>query len=348
MELHRSFLQLGLESRLVTTRANHSEAAMEAGITAFERRNPARAYYAPDLRRQAERLVAAADVVHGHGFYVATNWILGRQARKSGKPLVYHPHGFFEPWILQRSRLKKQVASWLFEGANFRAARLWRALTGKEADQIRSLGIVAPIVIAPNGIRMEVFDRVEQAAPKQRRRLLFLGRLHPKKGLPLLLHAWASAGTATRDWEAVIAGPDEGGHLAEVQALASRLGIADAFSFPGVVTGEAKVSLLKSADLFALTSHSEGFSIAILEALACQVPVLATDACNFSELAAIGAGWECTVEPSSVAAALRTALGATDLERRQRGEIGRRLVASRYNWNAIAKTIIDATEQHCF
>src|SRR5690606_20451436 len=89
---------------------------------------------------------------------VSTNWILGRAARRLGKAMVMHPHGMFEPWILQRSRGKKRIANFLFEDANFRQARLWRALTSQEADQIRARGITAPIVIAPNGVDPAPFD----------------------------------------------------------------------------------------------------------------------------------------------------------------------------------------------
>ena len=93
------------------------------------------------------------------GFYVGTNLILGGEARRQGKPLVYHAHGFFEPWILNRSRWKKQLAHWLFENANFRQVKLWRALTSKEASQIRAQGIKAPVVIVPNGLDLDDYSR---------------------------------------------------------------------------------------------------------------------------------------------------------------------------------------------
>ena len=142
--LHQNFLAAGLDSTLCAT---HGATPQFNGgrIFEFARMKPGAIYYAPELKRRARQLAADADVVHGHGLYVGTNFILGDEARRQGKSLVYHVHGFFEPWILNRSRWKKQLAHWLFEDANFRQVKLWRALTSKEASQIRAYGIQAPV-----------------------------------------------------------------------------------------------------------------------------------------------------------------------------------------------------------
>jgi glycosyltransferase involved in cell wall biosynthesis len=113
------------------------------------------------------------------------------------------------------------------------------------------------------------------------------------------------------------------------------------------VGGNAKVELLKSADLFVLPSHSEGFSVAILEAMACRVPVIGTDACNLVELETEGGGWLCEANPDSVQKALETALQSSETERKSRGETARRLVEKSYTWPAIAATIRAACESHC-
>jgi glycosyltransferase involved in cell wall biosynthesis len=293
-------------------------------------------------------LVADTDFMHGHGFYVAPNWILGCEARLQSKPLVYHPHGMFEPWILSRSRWKKRIAHWLFEDANFEHAGLWRALTSKEADQIRGLGIAAPIIVCPNGIRLQTFEgipalRTATAAAKTRRSLLFLARLHPKKGLDLLLRAWCSIPQADRaGWRMVIAGPDELNHRAEIESLAATLGVENELVFTGEVSGDAKVRCLAEADAFVLPSRSEGFSVAILEAMACRLPVLATTACNFPELGTEGGGW--CVDPSveGIAGGLRGLFAADEAELTQRGNQGRALVERRYTWPEIARTLDEA------
>ncbi|MGO8697750.1 MAG: glycosyltransferase [Limisphaerales bacterium] len=355
--LHRQMLSSGLSSALCATRAVQTGRSLP-GVLEFPRLKPDFAYYSPALQRQAPQLVNNCDVLHGHGLYVGTNFIFGREARRQGKPLVYHVHGFFEPYILQRSRWKKQLVHWLFEDENFRRIRLWRALTDKEAGQIRSRGIKAPIVVVPNGLNADDYRqpgvRAEAIATplipelkKSSRRVLFLSRIHPKKGLDLLFPAWSRVRPKTLSWELVIAGPDEGGYLKEMRELAASLKLESQVQFTGEMTGAAKKALLSSADVFVLPSYSEGFSMSLLEALACGVPVAATRACNFPEISHAEAGWECETTVESLAAALLLAMESSDLERRQRGENGRELVEKYYAWPRIVETLAQACAAHC-
>lgn len=346
LELHLEFLKLGAASRLVATR---SRAFVESwpGCTQHRRLGRQKPFYARALHRRAPALVAEADVIHGHGLYMATNWLIGGQVRKQRKALVYHVHGLFEPWILNRSKGKKRLAHWLFENANFRHAGLWRALTMTEADQIRAQGIRGPIVVAPNGIDLTPFSLPAKAeADRDRLRLLFLGRIHPKKGLDLLVPAWGQLAQTFRDWDLYIAGPDEGGYKSGIASLARQLHVRSSVHFLDTVVGDQKVVLLQSADVFVLPSYSEGFAVAILEAMACRLPVVATTACHFPELATEGGGWECDPTVASLGRALRAALSASGSERVHRGEAGRRLVEKRFTSAIIARTVLDACEQH--
>jgi glycosyltransferase involved in cell wall biosynthesis len=165
--------------------------------------------------------------------------------------------------------------------------------------------------------------------------------------LDILLYAWARLTTLTKNWELVIAGPDERGHLAQIQALATDLGVRDQVIFTGPVTGEVKNRLLYSSDLFILSSYSEGFSVSVLEAMACGLPVIATHACNFPEISAKQAGWECDSNVDALAVTLRTALEASEAERREHGRNGRRLVETRYAWSAVIQTLQQACATHC-
>ncbi len=355
--LHRQFLAMGVASTLCSTHGGTPQRPAERTYE-FQRLKPDFLYYAPELKQQAGELVSQADVVHGHGFYVGTNWMLGREAQRQKKPLVYHVHGFFEPWKLKRSRWKKRLVHWLFEDANFRHVRLWRALTVKEADQIRRQGLTAPIVVVPVGLDPQAYDApygpgepietpLAGILTKSRPRLLFVSRLHPKKGLDLLLPAWAALGSLARSWELVIAGPDEGGYAAFVDRTIQQLGLQDSVRRVGKVSHETKVKLLKSADLFVLPSYSEGFTSAILEAMATARPVVATDACNFPELFQAGGGWECLPTCESLLASLRAALSASEQERSQRGEAARQLLERDYTWPRIARRLLEACSAHC-
>jgi glycosyltransferase involved in cell wall biosynthesis len=353
ISLHEQMRLTGLPSVLCSTYGVTPQHAVE-GIAEFERIKPASLYYSPAMRRSAPELVRETDVLHGHGLYVGTNFVFGREAYRQRKPMVYHVHGMFEPYILQRSKWKKRLVHWLFEDRNMRDVRWWRALTEKEADQIRACGAKQPIVVIPNGLdATELSKPIESVAPietplirdlsKNSLRVLFLGRVHPKKGLDLLLSAWARLSTSIKDWELVIAGPDEGGYLSRLRALSASLGLGNRIAFTGLVTGDAKKRLLHSADLFVLPSYSEGFPMSVLEAWACEVPVLVTRECNVGDLSTTAAGWECDANVDSLTSALKLALSASEAERRNCGQNGRRLIDARYSW----PDIISKLEQSC-
>jgi glycosyltransferase involved in cell wall biosynthesis len=329
------------------------------------RKGPGKMFYAPELKRLAAEAVEQAEWFHGHGLYVWTNMWLGGEARRQGKPLVYHPQGFFDPWILRRSRGKKRLAHWLFEDANIKHVRWWRAVSSKEAEQIRAVvGNRAKVHVIPNGVDLHEVDSFqfsvgsestdqETERPKDQetlawmkrrrpKRLLFLSRIHAKKGLDLLVPAWGKLTREFPDWELLIVGPDEGGYQATVEKMIADCGCVDTCWIHPAVSGAEKHALLRTADLFVLPSYSEGFPMAVLEAAAHRIPVVQTDECNFPELAAAGGAWECRPELGALEKTLRNALTAEDAERTERGLRGRELVEKSYSWDQIADQVISA------
>ncbi len=345
--LHLAMRETG-ESTLMCTRAADFHDP-SPGVIQGVRKGPAMLYLSPEIQRLAKEEVAKADWVHGHGLYVGTNAIIGREAVRQGKPLCYHVQGFFDPWILPRSRWKKRLAHWLFEDQVFRNVRLWRALTGKEVDQIRAVGIRAPVEVFPNGVRLdeidqdipegEAFSRLPHAERRRAKRILFLARIHPKKGLDLLVAAWAKLAKEFPDWEVAIVGPDEGGYQATVEAMIRENGLDGQMRILPPVSGWKKAAVFRTADLFVLPSYSEGFPVAVLEAAAHRLPSVITTECNFPELAKAGAAWECLPEEESFRESLRLALEVSDAEREQRGELGRELMEASYTWPAIARDL---------
>lgn len=385
-------------SVLLSTRAADFDRTWPDVIQGVRRGHP-KMFYAPELKRLAAEAVDQAEWFHGHGLYVWTNMWLGGEARKRGKPLVYHPQGFFDPWILRRSRGKKRLAHWLFEDKNIAHVRWWRAVSNKEAEQIRAVvGSHAVVHVIPNGIDIDEVDALDAHEAKQGtgdgghgwpgasvfrkdsvsvgdtttsdsqlgwsprrpisadsgsrygawarrrrpKRLLFLSRIHAKKGLDLLVPAWRKLTKEFPDWELLIVGPDEGGYQATVEKMMADCGCGETCWIHPAVSGAEKHALLRTADLFVLPSYSEGFPMAVLEAAAHRIPVVQTDECNFPELAAAGGAWECRPERESVENALRDALTAEDAERAERGLRGRELVEKSYSWDQIADQVISA------
>lgn len=318
------------------------------GATTFRARGPLALGFAPGMA--GHLAVERADVLHLHGLFTWTSAVARGYGRRSRQPVVVSPHGMLEPWALANSAWKKRLFRLLVEDENLRRAACLHALCEPEAAQFRRLGLANPIAIVPNGVDLPdpsvtaraFLDRYPGA--RGRPFLLFLGRIHPKKGLPNLVDAWASVRRerpAFREWKLVVAGPDQLGHSTEVARRAADAGIAEAVELTGPLLGEIKQSALAAATGFVLPSFSEGFSIAVLEAMAARLPVLVTRQCNI-DVEAIGAGLVGEPDARSVARQLTRFVDLADGDRRRMGARGRAEVESRYTWPRIARDLLDA------
>jgi glycosyltransferase involved in cell wall biosynthesis len=336
LDLHREMLHQGTVSAIVATRGRHEKVTVP-GVHEFARVGSTRMFFSPSLWAQAPTLAADADFVHLQGLYAATNWAVGRAARKAGVSIVCHPHGMFEPYILARSRQKKRFARWLFEDANMNAAALWRALTNVEADQVRAMMPGARIAVIPNGVTIPA----RAAGHHNTRRIGYLGRIHEKKGLPLLLKAWAQLAGEFPNWELVIAGP---GELDYVQTICHAAKQLPRVVVHGEMIGPSKDEFLESLNLFVLPSLSEGFPMAVLEAMATGVPVVVTTTSNAPLVDASAAGWTCEPSAVSIGKAIGDALSSGVDELSQRGAAARALVGRDYTWDRVASTLVDACE----
>ena len=291
-------------------------------------------------RFQAHVENANSDVVHDHGLWLPTNHAAARAAHQRGVPFVVSTRGMLEPWARRNGWLKKTAAWWAYQRRDLSSAAVLHATAPSEAQALRDVGLDAPVAVIPNGVHVP-----PEAGPspreKDRRRALFLSRVHPKKGLPMFLDVWADV--RPDGWELVVAGPDEGAHRAELETQAARLGL-DAVSFLGPVGDGGKWDLYRSADLFVLPTYSENFGVVVAEALAAGVPVLTTTGAPWAELQTHRAGWWVEPEPRAIAEALRAATGAGDAERQAMGERGRALVREVYGWDGIAARMREVYE----
>jgi glycosyltransferase involved in cell wall biosynthesis len=174
--------------------------------------------------------------------------------------------------------------------------------------------------------------------------LLFLSRVHPKKGLPSLLQAWAEVGDAAKDWALVIAGPDEKRHAAQLDTMIQNLALQHSVTIVGPLFGAAKRQAFLNATACVLPSLSEGVPVAIQEAWAYGLPVLITKHCNLSREARQGAAIETEADASSLAAGLRALFSLNSDERRSMGSIGRRIAESRFSWSTCGRQMLDVCD----
>jgi glycosyltransferase involved in cell wall biosynthesis len=294
---------------------------------------------APAARQTFDEAVAGADVVHVHGLWSQHMLSACRSAQRHRRPYVVSAHGMLEPWALGNKRWKKRVYGALVERSNLRRAACLRALTRQEALDYRRYGVRSPAFVVPNGI-----DPPPSLAPdaflarypelRGRRLTLFLGRLHCKKGLDLLCRAWAAVPRCPED-RLVIAGPDFENTRASLEALAAGLGISSEVVFTGLLAGDQKWSAFAAARTFVLPSYSEGFSMAVLEALAAGVPVIVSRESHPPERIHGCCGWVVPAEDAPLAAALAESLEASDADCRRFGASGR-LLAQQFTWQSIA------------
>jgi len=270
------------------------------------------------------------ELVHLHGLWLDAQWAALQWQRRSGRPVVVSPHGMLDPWALKNSAWKKRLVGAIFADELLRRASCIHALCRSEAEAIRAYGLKNPIAVIPNGVELpEIRDQKSEVGGQKT--LLYLGRIHPKKGLVELLTAW---GRFPKDWKLVVAGWDDGGHEAGLRALAG-----ERVEFVGPKHGAEKEQLFRDADAFILPSFSEGLPVSVLEAWSYQLPVVMTPFCNLPEGFTAGAAIEVQPDADSIFPGLEKLAALSTAERMAMGAKGRTLVEEKFAWRGIAENM---------
>lgn len=297
--------------------------------------------YTPALKRVMREMLPSVDVVHTQMPFIYPSMAAGRLAAAGGKPFFYNQRGVFHPERLRYRGFKKKLYIDLIEKPLMRRATGLIALTPEEIETYHQMGIQTPCHLVPNGIDVRRFRR--EARPNAfadlgitdvTKVVLFLGRLHPQKGVDVLLDAFVSLARAVPEAKLVLAGPDEHNLSSQLSAQAESKGLAERVVFPGMVVGEEKLELLARADVFVLPSTGEGFSMAILEALASGTPVVVSPECNFPKVADVGAGKVVDRDPTKLSDAIRSYLEDSELAR-VAGQAAYEFAKDELGWSSI-------------
>ena len=298
--------------------------------------------WAPAYDRKLDRAVEVDEpcILHDHGLWLHTNQVAARVARRRQLPFVISVRGMLTPWSMGYRSVRKRVAWRAYENRHLQTASAFHATAEDEAQFLREFGFKQPIIVTPNGVTIPPYEKVVVQDPTRRRRMLFLSRVHPKKGLLNLIKALQRVDMT--GWEVLLAGPDENNHQAEVQAAIDAAGLSSQVRFIGEVSDEAKWGLYASSDLFVLPTLSENFGIVIAEALAAGTPVVTTTGTPWTQLATHQAGWCVEPTPEALAGALTQAVALSDAERNVIGRRGRQLIETQFSWETIATQMLDA------
>lgn len=292
-------------------------------------------------------LVRVNDVVHIHGLWnfpaSAAAWF----ARKEGIPYIITPHGMLTPWSISQSRVKKSLYLPV-ECRNVRGAAALHFFTHEESQQSVRWGSLAETFILPNGIPVVLYDRLrdrermEQLYPVLRRKvvLLFLGRLHPGKGLELLIPAFSQLLSTCPECILAVCGPDAE-YGSEVERMVLDLGLSKSVLQTGLVVGDTKRSLFGGADVFILPSRHEGDSVTIKEAMQAGLPVVITPQCGFNAVAEADAGIVVEPQIEELVRAMEKLVTDSTL-RLEMGVRGKKLVESIYTWDKIIPGLMES------
>jgi glycosyltransferase involved in cell wall biosynthesis len=272
------------------------------------------------------------DLVHDHGIWLPMHHGIAAWCQQNGVPRIVSVRGMLNPWAVGHHAARKRFAWHAFQRRDLATADVLHATSDAELSAIRSAGMRQPVVLLPNGIE----PPAEMPPPPSAglRTALFLSRLHPSKGVDLLLQAWRDA--APRGWRLLIAGAGAADFVRSIDDAIVALGLRDTVALCGPADDASKWGLYAQAELFLLPTRSENFGLVVAEALASGVPVITTHAAPWDWLPARHAGWWVPVDSSSLAGAIRTATALSPGELRGMGRRGRAEALARFDWPAIA------------
>lgn len=305
-------------------------------VQAFATRGPVALQRAPGMAAALKTL--NPDVLDVQGLWTWSSKVSLDHHRRTERPYMITPRGMLDPWARSNSAWKKKLFGAFVETAHIDAAYVLRATANMEAQHFRNMGLKAPIATIPNAI--ETPPLAKRPPNNGRRRVAFLSRVHPKKGIDYLLRAWSALEGQFPEWDLTIAGIDEKGHEAEMKALASRMGLARV-DFPGPVYGAAKDAFYRATDLFVLPTHSENFGLVVAEALAQEVPVITTKNAPWSGLIKQECGWWIELDTAVLEASMHHAMSLPYGALQQMGENGRNWIANEFAPQKIARQVRD-------
>ena len=336
VRLHESLLDQGWDATLATLDSAPIASPPSFLQTFPQGVGPRRLGRSPAMRRwlASAAKTGTIDLIHNHSLWMMPNVYPGWVSRRSHVPLVVSPRGTLSAWAFASGSKVKKVFWPLLQQPALRATACFHATANSEYEDIRRMGFKQPIVVIPNGV--DIPAPPGRNNNSETRTLLFLGRIHPIKGVDMLLKAWRAVSSRFPEWQLRIVGPDNDGYLGRMQNLATKLKLARV-EFSGPLYGEAKLKAYRDAELFVLPTHSENFGMTVAESLAAGTPAIVSKRGAWGGLVSEGAGWWIDIGVDPLVACFEAALAQPREALRTMGERGRDWMRRDFSWAEIAR-----------
>ena len=278
------------------------------------------------------------DIAHQHGIWLPSSHRFTQSVKKCKIPLILSPRGMLQNWARHHKRFKKLIAWNAYQRNDLKKVDFFHATSLDELENIKALGFRQKIKVIPNGVR-EPEIQFSKDRSRRERNLVYLSRINQKKGLDLLLEAWAK--TNAPDWNLLIAGNDDDNSLPKLINRSRQSDLNGRVKFLGEFDEEGKAEIYKKADLFILPSHSENFGIVVAEALSFGVPVITTTGCPWQQLEEYKCGWWISLSIENLTETITKAIKLPNEELELMGARGKKLIKDAYTWDSIAKEFIE-------
>lgn len=329
------------------TQESLTEGADRIDVRVFPTRRPRSFAYSPAMFRAIGNKIGDVDLVTIHSLNLFPQFAAYMHAHRSGTPYIVTPHGALDPWLKRNSPKRKAINNFIWQSRMLSQASALHFTTDEESRLVADLAPGVPRYIVPNGVQVDDFRRLPGRQEFREKFLdgypgsiiLFLGRIAKKKGLDLLLASFARIQVADSAL-LVIVGPDDENLIGALTRQAAELGVGNKVRFVGELYGDDQRAALASADIWALTSYTENFGNAVLEAMAAGLPVVISSAVNVApDVAAFEAGCVTSLDADEIAFCIRRLL-ANPAERARLGKRAQ-IFAVRYDWSTVAGQLID-------
>ncbi len=289
------------------------------------------------LRKTLRDAASQSDIIHTHLLWQLPTIYPGYviDFRLGRCHLVMSPRGTLDPWEFESHWPQKRVSWYAGQRMNLMRSSCLHATAPMERDHFRSLGLKPPIAVIPNGVDIPDLSRYPRAQ-RRRRRLLFVSRINPKKGIDFLLKAWRNVQDSFPDWDLHISGDPNGSHLQQMQALAQELRVARV-TFECPITAERKWELYRNSDIYVLPTRGDNWAVTISDALSFGVPAIVTKEAPWQGLATYNCGWWIDLSVEALSECLRTALQTEPETLEQMGARGREWMEREFSWDSVGR-----------